>query len=355
MPGLIDAHVHIAYVEARRVDIESRNPGVTYAFAVARSIEGVLMHGFTTVRDAGNCDWSFKLAVERGLIKGPRLLISNGQISQTGGHGDRRERHDRTDPLPDHPIMPLPAIADGVDEVRRAARDQLRKGADQIKVMAGGGVGSPTSLLDTPQYTVEELAAAVYEASAVRKHVMAHVYVPEGIKNCVAAGVRSIEHGNFLDEESASLMKENGMYLVPTLSPFEILSRTKREGITAFHQEKFDRAKTAAVQGLEIAMSAGVTIASGSDIYGPNQFFKALELELKAMVMGPMKSIISATATNAQLLEMEKEIGTLEAGKLADLIVVDENPLDDIRVLQDANKITMVVQSGHIVKNSESI
>lgn len=354
MPGLIDAHAHVGFVEQEfAVNTENRHPGAIYAYTVAAHIKATLMHGFTTIRDAFGCDWTFKLAVERGIIEGPRMFVANSALSQTGGHADMRQRHDRSEPRRWHPLMPPAAIGDGVAEVRNMAREQLRTGADHLKIMAGGGAASPTDPLDAPQFTVEELSAAVYEAAAVKKPVMAHVYVPEGIKNCVEAGIRSIEHGNFLDEESAFMMRERGTFLVPTLTVYELVSRHGREqGVAEGTIEKISFAKGAAPQSVEIAMAAGVSIGSGSDVYGPNGNRKALELELKAAVMGSVKSLISATQTNAELLGMGSEIGTLEPGKLADLIVVDGNPVDDITLLQDETKITIVMQSGRLVKES---
>ncbi len=352
VPGLIDAHSHLGNVENNFLArIEDRHPGAVYAFSVAQNLERCLEYGFTTIRDAGGLDWSFKEAVERGLINGPRLFISNGYISQTGGHGDLRPRHDRSDLRPLHRLMPPPAICHGEAEVRRAAREQLRTGADQLKVMAGGGAGSFTDPLDAPQFTVEEIAAAVYEARVVKKPVMAHVYVPEGIKNCVMAGVHSVEHANFLDEESAQLMKEHGTFLVPTLTVFDLLTRSD-QGLPEVTVQKANFAKGAAPQSVEIAVAAGVPIASGSDIFGQHGHLRALELELKAAIMGPTESLVSATRTNAALLGMQDNLGTIEEGKLADIIVVDGNPVEDIAVLQDAGRITMVMKSGRLVKQS---
>ncbi len=351
MPGLIDAHAHVALLEAKVSEYEAKHPGAIFALSVAQNMESALMQGYTTLRDAGGCDWSFKLAVERGLIKGPRMLVSNGVISQTGGHGDHRERHVRADSHHEHPLMAAASIADGADRVRAAVREQLRAGADQIKIMAGGGAASPTSAIEDPQYTVEELAAAVYEARAVRKYVMAHVYVPQGIKNCVQAGVRSIEHGNFLDEESAFLMKENGVFLVPTLAIFELAARRGREhGAPESMLQKIDTVRTVGGLSLEIAKSVGLKIGSGSDVFGPYAGSRALSLELQANVLGPMDSVICATRTNAELLGLDEDIGSLEPGKLADVIAVDGDPMEDISLLQDHNRISLVMQSGRVVK-----
>ena len=259
MPGLMDAHAHMALLEARISEYEDKHPGAIFAYSVARNIQNTLMQGYTTIRDTGGCDWSFKESVTRGLIPGPRMFVSNGPISQTGGHGDHRQRHDRRSEHHDHPLMAGSAIADGADQVRLAAREQLRRGADQIKIMAGGGAASPTDAVEDPQYTVEELAAAVYEARAVRKYVCAHVYVPEGIQNCIKAGVRSIEHGNFMDEESASMMKEKDVFLVPTLAIFEMSSRYGREnGAPESMLQKINSVRDVGAQSLEIAPVRGV-------------------------------------------------------------------------------------------------
>ena len=356
MPGLIDAHTHVGAVDnSFGTNFEDNHPGAIYAYSVARILRETLMAGFTTIRDAGGCDYSFKVAVESGLIPGPRIFTSQAYISQTGGHGDMRQRHDRGAPRAGHRLAPVPAICDGVPQVRQAAREQLRTGADQLKIMAGGGAASPTDPLDSPQFTVEEITAAVYEARAVKKRVMAHVYVPEGIINCVEAGVRSIEHGNFLDEEAASLMKENDMYLVPTLTVYDLIAERGREqGISELVIGKINQARGAGRQSVEIAMAAGVNIASGADLFGQNYGLKAVELELKANVMGSIASLISATRTNAELIERSDEIGTLEPGKLADLIMVKGNPVDDIAILQDAANIPLVMQSGRVVKWEES-
>ena len=352
MPGLIDAHTHVGAVDNNfGGNFEDLHPGAIYAFSVARVLRETLAAGFTTIRDAGGCDYSFKSAVQSGTIPGPRILTSQAFISQTGGHGDMRQRHDRSEPRAGHRLAPRPAICDGVPQVRQAAREQLRTGADQLKIMAGGGAASPTDPLDSPQFTVEEIAAAVYEARAVKKPVMAHVYVPEGIKNCAEAGVRSIEHGNFLDEESASLMKDKGMFLVPTLAVYDLIAeRGRAQGISEVTIEKINLARGAGRQSVEMAMAAGINIASGADLFGQNSGLKAMELELKAAVMGPMGSLISATRTNAGLLELSGDLGTLETGKLADLIMVKGNPLDDITLLQDAENIPLVMQGGRLAK-----
>ena len=356
MPGLIDAHTHVGAVEnSFGANFEDRHPGAIYAFSVARILRETLMAGFTTIRDAGGCDYSFKTG--RGVRNDPGAA----HIHQPGLHlPDRRPRRHasaaRTAPIPGRAIgwrRGLP-FATAYPRCVRQPGSNCAPAPTSSKSWPAGERRRPPTPLDSPQFTVEEIAAAVYEAKAVKKRVMAHVYVPEGIKNCVGAGVRSIEHGNFLDEEAASLMKENDMYLVPTLTVFELVAERGREqGISELTIEKINFARGAGRQSVEIAMAAGVNIASGADLFGQNYGLKAMELQLKAAVMGPIASLVSATRTNAELLERSNEIGTLEPGKQADLIMVSGNPVDDITILQDEKNIPLVVQNGRVVKWEE--
>src|SRR5207302_10172862 len=218
------AHVHLASLDLDPVEEVALAPAVI-ALRIARQIEDTLQAGFTTVRDAGGLDWGFKEAVRLGLIRGPRIFISGPFISQTGGHGDHRPRGWRG-PMPAIPGLSSESIlADSPQEVRRAAREALRRGADQIKVMASGGAASPTDELDHVQYSVDELSAAVGVARGVGTYVLAHAYGPGAIQACLRAGVRSIEHGNFLDEETADqMLSQSDTYLVPTVITYELLS-----------------------------------------------------------------------------------------------------------------------------------
>src|SRR5438094_10179271 len=216
MPGLLDAHVHLALLDLDAA-AEAALPAAVLALRIKDVIEATLDAGFTTVRDAGGLDWGFKEAVRLGLIRGPRIFISGAFISQTGGHGDHRARTSRAT-FPAVPGLTSETIlADGADSVRGAAREALRRGADQIKVMASGGAASPTDELDHVQYSVDELSAAVGVARGVGTYVLAHAYGPGAIQACLRAGVRSIEHGNFLDEETADqMLAADDAFLVPT-------------------------------------------------------------------------------------------------------------------------------------------
>jgi imidazolonepropionase-like amidohydrolase len=351
MPALSDAHVHLGIVDLS-VSAAQRESLVVWAMKVRQVIEDVVEMGFTTVRDAGGIDGGFAQAVAEGHIRGPRILPSGSPISQTGGHGDWRQRF-QEEPLAAIPgLLSMPTICDGADEVRRAARQQLRYGATQLKVMAAGGAMSPADELNTTQLTMEEMSAAVHEAAAVGKIVMAHTYSPGSIVNALDAGVRSIEHGNFLDEATAVKMKNQGAFLVPTLTTYELIDRFGEQyGIPQFNLEKTREAKNGGLESVQIAMSAGVKIGSGSDLLAAMQPHKTMELSLKAKLMGPMAAIVSATRTNAELFGMADKLGTLEAGKWADIIVVDGNPLEDIERLRDKNNVMLVLKQGAVLKN----
>ena len=242
MPGLTDAHVHICAVEGNIPEQHRYNPPSLIAAKALRRMEQCLMQGFTTVRDAGGADYGFREAAETGLYPGPRMLVSGRPLSQTGGHADKRRRAEWIEPVGCCVGM-AGMIADGADEVRKAARENLRHDVDQIKIMASGGAMSPGDELDTTQYTVDEMRAAVEEARAVGKYVLAHAYSGSAIRNAIQAGVRCIEHGNLLDEAGAQAIKAAGAYLVPTMVTYEAISREgKNYGIGDHQIQKINMA-----------------------------------------------------------------------------------------------------------------
>ena len=353
MPGLTDAHVHIGAVDVNILDQHREYPSNLTALLMAGILTDTLMQGFTTVRDAGGTDWSFKEAVERGVVEGPRLLVSDKPLSQTGGHGDWRRRSETQPPEIFCPTAGMRSVVcDGADAVRRAAREQLRLGADQIKLMASGGAMSPADELAATQYQIAEIRAAVEVAEAASTYVMAHAYNDASVRNCLEAGVRSIEHGNLIDEETAALIARSGAYLVPTLVTYEALSEEgDAYGVPENVIRKIEEAREVGIRALRYAYEAGAKIASGSDLLGPLQERKARELEIKTEVMSPMECLVSATSTNAELFGMQDLIGTVEEGKLADLLVVDGNPLDDMSVLQEQKNLKIIMKGGRIVKN----
>ena len=351
IPGLIDAHVHAAAVDADLAGQAHRRYESEVALLAGVSLERMLARGFTTVRDAGGVDAGFRRAIESGAIAGPRLLVSGRPLTQTGGHGDQRMPAEISTLGGCAPhVGMVHALADGPDEVRRTAREELRRGADQVKVMAGGGVVSPADRLESVQYSYEELAAAVAAASAAGSYVLAHAYTPQAIQVCVEAGVRSIEHGNLLDEPSAKLMAAHGTYLVPTLVTYEKLHEEgEQHGIAKESLDKLERVLDAGLESLRIATQAGVKIASGSDLLGPMRRYQGEEIGIKARALSSMGAIVAATRTNAELLGLTAEIGTIEPGKVADLVVANGNVLEDPALLGRADGIGLVVQAGKVV------
>ncbi len=354
MPGLTDAHVHFGAVGVNALMDSSTDDNLaTYVISVIENIELALQEGFTTVRDAGGLDAAFARATGQGLIKGPRILPSGSHLSQTGGHGDRRSRYDE-EPIRSVPgILAAPVLVDGPEAVRAAARQQLRLGASQVKLMASGGIMSPIDALESVQFTVGEMQAAVCEADMAGKYVLAHCHTSPSVKNALAAGVRSIEHGSILDEETAKGIVEHGAFMVPTLLVMDVLAKSAEAGdIPHYSQMKLRQVHTQMPVSVDLAARAGVPLGSGTDILGARQSGRGAELSLKARVIGPMNAILSATSTNARLFRMEDRIGRVEEGMEADLIGIAGDPLGDINVLADDGNVRLVVKGGQVVKET---
>ncbi len=348
LPGLTDAHVHFGLTASGAN--EPPESHVSYVLKVIENIRIALDEGFTTVRDAGGLDCAYALAVESGQIAGPHILPSGSFISQTGGHGDQRPRFEEQGSVSIPGLVAHSEICDSADDVRRAARTQIRRGATQVKLMASGGIMSPNDPLESLQFTVEEMAAAVHEARSFGKYVMAHCHTSGAINNALEAGVRSIEHGSLLDEATARRMAAADAYLVPTLVIFEILARAS--AIPEFSRAKLELVRAEAGRSVKTAMQANVNIASGSDLLGPKQRRRGSEIVEKARHLGAMGAIVSATRTNAELFQMADRIGTVEEGKDADLVLVAGDPLADIALLADAANIRVVVQGGSVVRDA---
>lgn len=346
MPGLTDAHVHFGATAGGQFDPPESY--VSYVMKVAENIRLALDEGFTTVRDAGGLDPAFAVAVESGQIVGPSILPSGSFLSITGGHGDQRHRWTNDVPVSIPGLIAATEIVDGPDAVRRATREQIRRGATQVKLMASGGVMSPNDPIDSLQFSVEEMRAAVDEARAFGKYVMAHCHTSGAMQNALEAGVRSLEHASVLDEATAKRAAAQDSFFVPTLAIMEILARSDK--IPDFSRQKLEQVRGQAANSVSVAGAAGAKIGSGSDLLGPRQHRRASEIAEKARHLGAMEAIISATRTNAELFCLSDRIGTLEPGKDADLILVDGSPLDDAGVLVDARNIPLVVKSGVVVK-----
>ncbi len=352
LPGLIDAHIHICAYEADLGEMKRHNHPAMNVVRSLQMLKETLDQGFTTARDLGGADCGFREAVAQGYVPGPRLSVCGKSLSQTGGHGDAR--------LPTETYAPEKVsvgmggfIADGVDACRWAARENIRNGVDFIKVMAGGGCMSPADAIDTAQYSIDELKAVVWEAENAGTYVAAHCYSDRSIINAVNSGIRTIEHGNLLTDAAAEAIKKANAYLVPTIVTYVAMGRMGPElGIPEVFMTKMLEARDRAHEALKTAHKAGCNIGSGSDLLGPMQIYKGEELALQAKVLGPMEAIVAATKTNAEILHRQNDLGTIEAGKLADLILVDGDPMEDITIIQNyQEKITMIMQGGNYYKN----
>ena len=352
LPGLIDCHAHVTAVTHDVLRLSAKPPSLITAEA-KDVLEGILMRGFTTVRDAAGADFGLQEALERGLFSGPRLFIAGWPLTQTGGHADARPRGAKTLFCTCAGLGLFGAVCDGVAEVRRAAREQLRNGADHLKVMAGGGVMSPTDPIEGTQYSVEEMRAICEEAENAGKYVMAHAYSPRSIERAVGAGVRSIEHGNLLDERAARAMKEAGAYLVPTLATYAALSAEGAKlGLTPEMLAKLERVKDRGVKAIRIAKSAGIPIAFGTDLLGHMHAFQSNEFGLRLPAMKPAEILQSATSVAAELLGQSGKLGVIAPGALADLIVVSGDPTKDLTPLQKPEKgVLAVMKAGQFFRN----
>jgi imidazolonepropionase-like amidohydrolase len=354
MPGLIDCHVHVFLVEVNFRLLEAM-PLTLLTAKSADLMKGMIDRGFTTVRDTGGADWGINTAVDSGLIPGPRLFISGRAIGPTGGHSDSRRRTDYAAASCGccNAMVYSLAIADGPDQVRKAVREQMRQGADQVKIMCSGGVASPYDPLDSLQFSEAEIAAATDEAKAFGRYVLAHAYSPEAITRAVNNGVRTIEHGNLIDAKAAKLLKSSGGYMVANLVTYFIMKeRAAQFGMTADQLEKNDVVLEGALRSLEICKAAGVKVGYGSDLLGQLQIEQSREFMFRAEVLKPIEIIRQATTIGAEILRQEGKLGIVEPGAFADLIVVDGNPLKKLELFLDQGAhLPMIMKAGQFHKN----
>jgi imidazolonepropionase-like amidohydrolase len=354
MPGLIDAHIHI-YLSEVNIGLLSDVPLTLMAARSGPIMRAMLDRGFTTVRDTAGADWGIREALETGQMVGPRLFIAGQAVSQTGGHGDFRRRTDSGAVCACcSGLHQISRIVDGVPEMLRAVRDELRKGADHVKLMVSGGVASPHDPLDATQFTPEEIRAAVGEATAWKSYVAVHTYGADAIARAVECGARTIEHGNFIDEPTARLVRERGAFVVPTLVAYDAMRRRGRDfGLPPVSLEKNERVLLAGLRSLEICKAAGVPLGFGSDLLGQLQDDQSREFLIRAEVLSPREIIHSATIVNARILRREGKLGVVAPGAMADLLVVDGNPLTDVGLFQDQGAhIPVIMKAGRFHKNS---
>lgn len=354
LPGLIDAHVHVTATMHDLMGQALKPPSLVVAES-SRILRDMLQRGFTTVRDAAGADFGLQEAVARGLFEGPRLHIAGFPISQTGGHADMRPKGARLREMfcSCAGLGLIGAIADGVGEVRRAVREQVRNGANQIKIMAGGGIASPSDPLEGTQFSLDELKAACEEAEAANLYAMAHAYSPRAVTRAVQAGVRSIEHGNLIDAATARVMKTEGAFLVPTLSTYAALAdEGERLGWSAQMLGKLASVSACGIESVRLAVAEGVPVVFGTDLLGHMHARQSGEFDLRRPAMSPVQILRSATFTAAQLLREEGRLGELTAGAWADVLLVDGDPTRELSMLARPDEgIRLIVQAGRVVKN----
>ena len=354
MPGLIDAHVHIT---ATSLDLGSisKNPHSFNVLKSAKLAEAMLMRGFTSVRDCTGADWGFHEAIEKDLIKGPRLFFVGKALGPTGGHGDRRPKTYEGDHCTCYQgTIKETWIVDGVAEVQKAARRELRKGAHAIKIFASGGVASPDDPIFGLQFSEDEICAVVNEANSWKKYVLAHAYTSEAITRAIDCGVRTIEHGNLMDRKTAKYMNDKNAYLVPNLITYEAMDlEGEKYGLPKISLEKNKFVKDEGKIALDYAYSEGVKIGYGTDLLGELQVYQSKEFLMRQNIM-PKKDILkSATLINAEIVNQKDKIGVIKEGAFADILLVDGNPLEDFSVFQEQGKyISLIMKNGKIYKNN---
>jgi imidazolonepropionase-like amidohydrolase len=351
MPGLIDNHVHI-YIESLKLN--PPEPPITYRAQYAQKfLRNILSCGFTCVRDVAGGDHGMAMALRDRFFEGPRFYYGGLCLTPTGGHGDFRLMSQPTDYCTCGVVHNVLAIhADGVDECIKATREELRKGASHIKIMGSGGVISPNDPLDRCQYSEAEIRAVVEECARHGAYVCAHCHPTEAIRRCVEYGVRSIEHGTLIDEETAAFVAKKGAYVVPTLSVcFALMEDGPRIGLPETSRQKLLKVHERALSGLEVMKRAGVKIGFGTDLLGEQHTRQGTEFRLRSEVLSPFEILRSATAVNAEILQMEGKLGVIKAGALADLLVVDGNPLANIDLLaSNGRHLTHIMVDGRFIK-----
>jgi imidazolonepropionase-like amidohydrolase len=355
IPGLIDAHTHayFCHVDWQRTDAAGEAYRMAYA---VRMLGHALQCGFTTVRDVGGGDYGLWRAIEDGLVRAPRFFYAGKMISMTGGHGDTRLPHTSAHQLgycSCGSANALCVVADGVDECIKAVREEFRRGAHCIKIMASGGVGSPTDPIWMNQFRDDEIRAIVNEAAERRSYVAAHCHPAAAIKRCVELGVRTIEHGTLMDDESASYVAAHGAFVVPTMAISAVLAdEGGRLGLGQAGIGKLQHLLGDALAGLQAMHKAGVRVGFGTDLLGDAYKRRGREFIIRREVFAPVDILRQATSCNASLLQMDGKLGCIKPGAYADLLVVDGDPLADIECLaRDGRDLSFVMRNGETISN----
>jgi len=357
MPGLIDAHVHV-YLAGLNITRVAQTPMSYLGHYAATFLHACLDRGFTTVRDVGGADVGLAHAIQDGLLKDvPRLFYGGRVITQTGGHGDFRPGDSRLDDVEccgcGHSGA-LSVVADGADAVRRAVREELRRSASHIKIMASGGIASPTDPLECSQYSDEEICAAVDEATRAGSYVAAHCHPAHAVRRAAELGVRSIEHATLVDREAADIASARGSFAVPTMATiFALAEEGEQLGLPPVSLEKLRRVSDKALESLRILKTAGVKMGFGTDLLGPQHVRQCTEFTLRAQALPAIDILRSACSLNAELMCQAGNLGCIRKGAAADLLLVKGNPLDDISILANGGDgLAAIVKAGEFHKRA---
>ncbi|GAB1192120.1 hypothetical protein APSETT444_001304 [Aspergillus pseudonomiae] len=352
-PGLIDCHVHLTATPGstsfRDIFAASSN---TIAYRTTHVARSMLLRGFTTARDTGGADAALRDAIAEGLLPGPRLFIAGKALSQTGGHGDLRAPYQNDEHKCCGGHSPaLARVCNGVPACLEAVRDELRQGANFIKIMCGGGVATPTDALDMLQFTAEEIRAITTTAAYSKTYVTAHAYTTQAIRHAVDNGVRGIEHGNFIDPETARYCKEKGVVVTPTLITYQGMTEPPFDHfLDEFSQAKNRDVLAGGLEALEILRDAGITMCYGSDLLAGLHTLQNREFSIRSAVLSPLEILQSATINAAKLVGMEGKLGCIKEGAIADFLILNANPLEDITVLDHVQKsLVAIAKDGRIV------
>ncbi|KAH6898236.1 hypothetical protein B0T10DRAFT_472083 [Thelonectria olida] len=352
-PGLFDAHVHLCAVPGF-TDLSKAfgNPNDVHLLRQPYVAAQMLHRGFTSVRDCGGAQLALKEAVADGVFPGPRLFIAGHALSQFGGHGDLRSPHDQSECCGGNHGN-LGRLCNGVPECMAAVRDEIRCGADFIKIMGSGGVSSPTDKLEHLQFTPAEIQAMVECADNAGTFVTAHAYTTKAIRHCIDNGVRGIEHGNFVDPPTARLMAEKGVYLTPTLITYNQMASERWKGyLPPESQVKNTQVFKAGLEALKVASEAGVSMCFGTDLLGPLGAAQTHEFALRAQVLSPLEILQSATINPAKMMGLEDTIGQLREGSQADVLVLEKNPLEDVTIFDKPEQYVLgVMKDGRVYKS----
>ncbi len=355
-PGLIDAHVHLG-VASPMLDLFGHRLSVAEIAAdMFANTAQTLDAGFTTVRDVGGIDRGLSAAIAAGKVRGPRVLQCGPIQCQTGGHGHLGAEWEPTRLWETHHVtglMGLSLLSDGPDSMRANVRETFRRGADFIKLCVTGGVVSTHDAITDTQLTTEEIAVAVQEATARGTYVTVRAHNNDGIRNAVRAGARCVEHGSAVDEETAALMASAGVAHVPTLAVVEALLRdAAASGLPPEIASRAALVRDSQKEAVLVSRAAGVRVGLGSDLIGPDQTGRAEELVLRAQIESPMAALVAATRTNAEVLRIADDIGTLEVGKAADLVVWRTSPVEDATVFTQREQALLVLKAGKVVRDA---